>query len=116
MGGVGNGFKSGADTVADVVVLDQLALGGPLRVAAAALAQVRITGHDPAAMAGGSPVGEPKVAITFDAFTVEPLSLVMPVTVLRKLVAASSPFLAPPPGACAPAGRGGQRRAGDGHA
>jgi hypothetical protein len=84
-------------------VLDQLALTGPLTVVAAALSRVEITEHDPAAMAGGSPVGEPKVAITFDAFLVEPLSLVMPVAVLRRLVAASSPFLAPLPRACAPA-------------
>jgi hypothetical protein len=89
-------------------VLDQLALTGPLMVAAAALSHVKIAECDPAMMAGGSPVGEPKVAITFDAFLVEPLSLVMPVTVLRRLVAASSPFLAPPPGDCAPADKTGR--------
>lgn len=93
----------------DAMVLDRLSLGGP----------VRITEHDPAAMAGGSPVGEQTVTVTFDALTVEPLSLVMPVAVLRQLVAASAPFLVPPPGACAPAsprraGRGRRRAGGDG--
>jgi hypothetical protein len=94
-----------------VLVLDQLSLSGPLTVAAAAGSHVDIRWGDPGMLAGGSPHGEPKVVLTFDAVLVEPLSLVMPVVVLRKLVAASSPFLAPEPGACArrdDAGAGGR--------
>jgi hypothetical protein len=46
----------------------------------------------------------PTVAFTFEGNTSKPVTVRMSLDVLRKLVAASSPFLGPAPGACAPTG------------
>lgn len=98
MGGVTN--AGGVDAV-----VDQVALTEPLTVAAAARSRVRIAECDAdvgaEVMAGGWPADRRRVAITVEASVGEPVTLVAPVTVLWDLVAAASPFLAPPSGACA---------------
>jgi hypothetical protein len=48
----------------------------------------------------------PTVAFTFEGNTSKPVTVRMSLDVLRKMITAASPFLGPPPGACAPKARG----------
>jgi hypothetical protein len=89
-----------------VPFLPQVSLTGPLAIGVAPTAAVRVIEHGPVRSGGPSPTGRSRVIVSFDAPLAESLSLMLPLAVLRHLIAASSPLLVPLPGACAPGGGG----------